>query len=164
MLRFFQFSGKFPQFTGTIIDCGEKIDGLTLPHQIVKNGKPEPLIIATDTSLVSWEKQQKEKGKEVIFSPSTRNKKYTKIIITKPGDISGKVIATGSFGFGQKIFFTNLLVDTGSENVNIAFRPFPSEKRTAGQDLCGKQIAIHNDNLFYITEKGEKKLWNYYAR
>jgi hypothetical protein len=172
-MHFFKFNGKFPEFTGKVIELGEEIEGLNIPHQIVLNGKPDPIRIATDTRIVSWPRQRSEKGKLVTFTPGTQNKKYVRMIIEKPDYIHGRVIAVGSFGFGQKIFFTNLLIDVGSKrtniidaesrSINIGFRPFPSEKRTAGQDLLRKEVILEND-ILYTIEKGEKVPWKYRAK
>lgn len=159
---YFAIQGSFKPFTGKVIGFSETLNGVSIPHQIIQKSHGQ-MLLATDSRMMSWEKQRSEIGQIVSVEPKHRGPKsdYGRLLLDQNlGNVAGQVVAAKTFALGRNAFFADLLVDIGQEEYrNIAFRPWPSQKKTMALDLVGKTIALEDDQLFIIDAKGGRKAW-----
>lgn len=150
---YFAIKGSFKPFTGQVVDFREELNGVCMPHQVIRNGHGNVLVACVSKSG-HWDLQKSEVGSKVTVSPDNRG--YM-IIDPSPGNIHGQVAAARTFGLGRDAFLSALTVKVGEEEFKtIAFRPYPSQKRKMGLDLAGKDISLENNELFVIESKRRK--------
>jgi hypothetical protein len=154
---YFSINGKFKPFKGEVESFCQAICGVSLPHQIIMSGKNK-ILLATDLQILSFENQKAQVGKSVSIEPKIRGADCARLIINpNPENFEGQVAAARTFSFGRNVFFANLLVNTGNEKyINLAFRPYPSEKRKMGMDLVGQKIIFEDGSVLYGGKKWPK--------
>lgn len=152
---YFAISGKFKPFTGEIIDFRKDLNGISMPHQVIRNGHGN-VLVACSSKSGHWESQKSEIGKNVTISPDNRD--YL-VINPEIGNIQGQVVTARTIGLGRDAFLSALTIQVGEEEFKtIAFKPYPSQKRKMGLDLTGKKISLENNELF-IIEGERRKPW-----
>lgn len=153
---YFGIQSKFQPFSGQILGYNETLNGISLPHQVIRNGHGDILL----AKKFSGRLIENEVGKVVKVEPP-KNDDYSRLIIQPQiGDLQGTVRAMKTFALGQGAFFVDLDIYLDEDRfVHVAFRPWPSQKRTMGKELCGKEVALENGELFILGSNGRRKAW-----
>jgi hypothetical protein len=153
---YFSIQGNFKPFSGKVISWSDELCGVSVPHQVVRNGRGN-VLVASECRSGTWSSQKAEVGKEASFDPA---KKKHQIFKANPADLQGRVVGAKTFALGRDAFFSALTIDLGDNRFQtIAFRPYPSQKRKMGLDLIRKNVVLENGELFVVDAKGGRKPW-----
>ncbi len=152
---YFGINPKFSPFYGTVISQQETLNGVYLPHQVIKNGHGDVFFAKKFSGIITDETKKK-----VNVEASPRNDMSRLVITPDIGNVTGKVLGADSFALGRNAFFNYLEISLPDGGIiYVAFRPRPSERRTMARPLVGKTIEIKKDQLFVLSGKGEKEAW-----
>ena len=117
---YFGIKTEFEAFQGEVIDFQENLNGVSLPHQVIKNGHGKILLAKKVTGRTSGD----DIGKTMKVEPS-RNGSYDRLIVfpVMEEEFLGQVRAVKTFSLGRNAFFVDLDIYQDEERfVHIAFR------------------------------------------
>jgi hypothetical protein len=157
---FFKIRGDFKPFSGVVKKINGEINGVAIPHVQVKDDNQAQTHLVALSQKTSRQLGRLFVGKQVSFCPDARGNTPGIFLLdfdfTDP--VTGQVTVAETFLFGDDLFFSLLLIDTGSGYCRVCFRPYRKQKKQ-GLELVGKTITVKSPEELFVLEGERGEQW-----